>query len=384
MGLSEKDAAPATVALRSKETEEDVSSSSPLPVSSLAGVLGATEQKKATTTTTTPSTIDASSSSAAAASKIENDADDSDLNNASWRGRHDASVGQDPLAAAASAASTMISETAHRAAELTLGAVAPGTTTEDLVRASKEGFFSAFTAARALASSAVAAAAASASEVSAAAANAAAAAASHAVEAARANNNNASSNAPSVDDYSPKDGATVLGAFACELHDEITSSVFPKSLRKVSGALFVTSSSAAFVVSKVQHQALGRVVARAVSSSAAEQALASASAVGAASTDLVGFVGVSLAAEEAYEEAKEAEAAAGLPKAGAEVVFLLSEVAEVRVEEEGDKNKLVISATTTTMSKEGGKRAVFASFGAPSDADEAMALLEHVRGEGKQ
>ena len=339
---------------------------------------------------------------------VDNDDDDS----VRFRGRDLPPVGQDPLAAAAAAASAKISETAHRAAELTLGAVAPGTTADDLVRASKESLWSALSAARTLAAGAVAAASA-ASDAAVEGTRQQYHAVVSAVEAAKeAAANGSLSSSDALESYRPADGSAVLGAFHAELRDEIVSStsssspsssgtataalsLFPPAPRRIRGALFVTSSSVHFLVSRA-HQSLGRAVSRAVSASAAE---ASAASLGTASSDLAGFLGATLAAEDAERAAREAEEAVGLPAAGtvAEIPLAAIERAEVVVVAAGEgggggggssggggdggglRNSLVLFLKGNDAS-----RVTFAAFGAPSDADEALALVEHLLVEGKE
>lgn len=375
MGLAEP-SAPASLAKTTKMTEAD-DDASPLPVSVApgGGALSPAREKK--------KRADADDNHNATADEIN------------WRGRDLPSVGQDPLAAAAAAASAKISETAHRAAELTLGAVAPGTSTEDLVRASKEGLWSALSAARTLAAGAVAAAA-QASDAAVEGTRQQYHAVVSAVEAAREAANASSSSSPDLDDFGPEDGSAVLGAFTCEFRDEVVSSsssssssdFFPPAPRRIRGSLFVTSSSIQFLVSRA-HQALGRAVHRAVSASAAEASAASLGSAAGAS-ELGGFLGATLAAEDAERAAREAEAAAGLPRAGSVAVIPLAGIAKVVVTEEssrsgggrsgggggGGQNVLVVSVKGV-----GDNTVTFAAFGAPSDADEALALVEHLMGE---
>ena len=348
----------------SDDAEDSIAS--PLPVSS--GAAGRS-----------PATREAKEKKACVEGVLDDDA-------IRFRGR-DLSVGQDPLAAAAAAASAAISETAHRAAELTLGALAPaGTTPEDLVRASKESLWGALAAARHLAEGAVAAAA-SASDAAVEGTRQQYRAAVSAVEAAKeaAAALNVSSSSSALDNYSPADGSAVLGVFSAELWDEIVSSsssaLFPPAPRRIRGSLFVTSSSIHFLVSRA-HQALGRAVSRAVSASAAE---ASAASLGTANSELGGFLGATLAADDAERAAQEAERAAGLPVAGSVGVISLETIERVEVDEieqeerggggGGGRNSLVVFLK--------GGSVTFAAFGAPSDADEALALVEHLLREGK-
>ena len=368
MGLAEP-SAPASLAQTAKMCDTD-DFSSPLPVSVAPG----------------GSAFSPARETQKVLADVDNAADADEIN---WRGRDLPSVGQDLLAAAAATASAKISETAHRAAELTLGAVAPGTTTEDLVRASKEGLWSALSAVRTLAAGAV--------EGTRRQYHAVASAVEAAREVANASNSSSSS-AALLGSFSPEDGSTVFAAFTASLRDEVVSSsssaaLFPPASRRIRGSLLVTSTSLQFLVSRA-HQALGRAVSRAVAASAAEP---SAALLGsAAGSELGGFLGATLAAEDAGKDAREAEAAAGLPAAGSVAVIPLGEIEKVRivVGEEGSssssnpggggQNALVFSVKG---GREGGgkeKSVTFSSFGAPSDADEALALVEHLMGEGKE
>ena len=296
--------------------------------------------------------------------------------------------------ATAAAAAAKISETAHRAAELTLGAVMPpGTTTEDLVRASKEGLWSALSAARGLAAGAVAAAAQASDAAVEGTRQQYHAVVEAAKEAVAANNSSLSSDA--LESFRPEDGSAVLGAFHAELNDLVSSSssLFPPAPRRIRGALFVTSSSVLFLVSRA-HQALGRAVSRAVTASAAE---ASSASLGTASSELGGFLGAALAAEDAERAAREAEEAAGLPAAGTVAAIPLGAIGRVEVVVAGagdggsggdgdgvGRNALVVFLKEGCSGNEGSSSVTFSGFGAPSDADEALALVEHLLGEGKE
>lgn len=386
MGLAAEPSPPAQLAAQTNSKMSDAKDesgvASPLPVSS-CGVLPASreaEKKK---------------KEKEEEGDVHRDDDDDAVN---FRGRNLPPVGQDPLAAAAAAASAKISETAHRAAELTLGAVAPGTTPEDLVRASKESLWGALAAARTLAAGAVAAAA-SASDAAVegtrqqvhAAVSAVTEAAKEASAAAAAQSG-ASSN--SLESYRPADGSAVLGAFHAELRDEIISStsssslpLFPPAPRRIRGALFVTSSSVHFLVSRA-HQLLGRAVSAAVSASAADASAAATASLGAAGcSELGGFLAATLAAEDAERAATEAEEAAGLPAAGTVAVVPLAaieraEVVGVGSGSGGDDGGALRNSLVLYLKGKAAGSVRFAAFGAPSDADEALALVEHLLGEG--
>jgi len=381
MGLAEPSPAPSSSLAQAEKMSDAEDIASPLPVSSCGAGLASPAKKDD-------------------AKEVDNDAD-ANADGASgrggegedyvnFRGRDLGPVGQDPLAAAAAAASAKISETAHRAAELTLGALgasgAAGTATaDDLVRASRESLWAALGAARSAVAGAVAAAA-QASDAAVEGTRQQYHAVVSAVEAAKEAASN--SNASALESFKPGDGSAVLGAFSACLCDEIVSStssssssfsLFPPAPRTIRGALFVTSSSVQFRFSS-GHQALGRAVSRAVSASAAE---ASAASLGSGSSELGGFLGATLSAEDAERAAREAEKAAGLPEAGTVAVIPLAEIEKVEVVEESNgegRNSLVVSV------KGGGSgKVTFAAFGAPSDADEALALVEHLMAEaGKE
>lgn len=385
MGLAEPSPAPSSSLAQAEKMSDAEDIASPFPVSSCGAGLASPAKKDD-------------------AKEVDNDAD-ANADGASgrggegedyvnFRGRDLGPVGHDPLAAAAAAASAKISETAHRAAELTLGALgasgAAGTATaDDLVRASRESLWAALGAARSAVAGAVAAAA-QASDAAVEGTRQQYHAVVSAVEAAKEAASN--SNASALESFKPGDGSAVLGAFSACLCDEIVSStssssssssssfsLFPPAPRTIRGALFVTSSSVQFRVSS-GHQALGRAVSRAVSASAAE---ASAASLGSGSSELGGFLGATLSAEDAERAAREAEKAAGLPEAGTVAVIPLAEIEKVEVVEESNgegRNSLVVSV------KGGGSgKVTFAAFGAPSDADEALALVEHLMAEaGKE
>lgn len=377
MGLIAEASPPAPLAQQTNEMSDEAEDAvaSPLPVSLSSGGASLSPAREAAT-------------------KARGEAADGGGGDAvRFRGRDLPPVGRDPLAAAASAASARLSETAHRAAELTLGALAlgaPGATAEDVVRASRDGLWGAIAAARALAAGAAAAADAAVEGT-----RQQYRAAVSAVEAAKEAAANGSSSSSVPESYVPGDGSAILGAFRAELCDEVVSSsstaaapLFPPAPRRIRGSLFVTSTSVHFLVSRA-HQSLGRAVSRAVTASAAE---ASAASLGTASSELGGFLGATLAAEDAERAATEAERAAGLPVAGSVAAIPLGviERAEV-VEEEGEeggsgggggrgRKSLVVFVKGS-----GNKNDVtFAEFGAPSDADEALALVEYLLGEGKE
>ena len=379
MGLAEP-SPPAPLAHTNKMSDaEDAVASSPLPVSSCGAAVLSPAEKEAGSSGGDGVSLDA----AAAAVDDDDDA-------VRFRGRDLPPVGQDPLAAAAA----KISETAHRAAELTLGAVMPpGTTTEDLVRASTEGLWSALSAARGLAAGAVAAAAQASDAAVEGTRQQYHAVVEAAKEAVAANNSSLSSDA--LESFRPEDGSAVLGAFHAELNDLVSSSssLFPPAPRRIRGALFVTSSSVLFLVSRA-HQALGRAVSRAVTASAAE---ASSASLGTASSELGGFLGAALAAEDAERAAREAEEAAGLPAAGTVAAIPLGAIGRVEVVVAGagdggsggdgdgvGRNALVVFLKEGCSGNEGSSSVTFSGFGAPSDADEALALVEHLLGEGKE